>query len=154
MEKQSRDESTYLSQVLPDDLLQFGLIPEFIGRLPVFVSLEGLDRETLVRILTEPKNSIVRQFQRLFAMDNVALTFEYDGLEAVATEAFLRRTGARGLRSIVEGALLDVMFEIPSRVDIVSCVVTRDVFLHGKPPLLYNGQGQQVSLGRELKSAA
>jgi ATP-dependent Clp protease ATP-binding subunit ClpX len=154
MEKQSRDESTYLSQVLPDDLLQFGLIPEFIGRLPVFVSLEGLDRETLVRILTEPKNSIVRQFQRLFAMDNVALTFEYDGLEAVATEAFLRRTGARGLRSIVEGALLDVMFEIPSRDDIVSCVVTRDVFLHGKPPLLYNGQGQQVSLGRELKSAA
>ncbi len=154
MEKQSRDESKYLSQVLPDDLLQFGLIPEFIGRLPVFVSLEGLDRETLVRILTEPKNSIVRQFQRLFAMDNVALTFEYDGLEAVATEAFLRRTGARGLRSIVEGALLDVMFEIPSRDDIVSCVVTRDVFLHGKPPLLYNGQGQQVSLGRELKSAA
>ncbi len=154
MEKQSRDESKYLSQVLPDDLLQFGLIPEFIGRLPVFVSLEGLDRETLVRILTEPKNSIVRQFQRLFAMDNVALTFEYDGLEAVATEAFLRRTGARGLRSIVEGALLDVMFEIPSRDDIVSCVVTRDVFLHGKPPLLYNGQGQQDSLGRELKSAA
>jgi ATP-dependent Clp protease ATP-binding subunit ClpX len=137
MEKQSRDESAFLSQVLPDDLLQFGLIPEFIGRLPVFVSLEGLDRGTLVRILTEPKNSIVRQFQRLFAMDNVALTFEYDGLEA-----------------IVEGALLDVMFEIPSRDDIVSCVVTRDVFLHGKPPLLYNGQGQQVSLGRELKSAA
>jgi ATP-dependent Clp protease ATP-binding subunit ClpX len=154
MEKQSRDESAFLSQVLPDDLLQFGLIPEFIGRLPVFVSLEGLDRGTLVRILTEPKNSIVRQFQRLFAMDNVALTFEYDGLEAVATEAFLHRTGARGLRSIVEGALLDVMFEIPSRDDIVSCVVTRDVFLHGKPPLLYNGQGQQVSLGRELKSAA
>jgi ATP-dependent Clp protease ATP-binding subunit ClpX len=131
MEKQSRDESAFLSQVLPDDLLQFGLIPEFIGRLPVFVSLEGLDRGTLVRILTEPKNSIVRQFQRLFAMDNVALTFEYDGLEAVATEAFLHRTGARGLRSIVEGALLDVMFEIPSRDDIVSCVVTRDVFLHG-----------------------
>ncbi len=102
-----------LSQVLPDDLLTYGLIPEFIGRLPVAVSLEALTRRTLVRILTEPKDSVVRQYQRLFAMDNVRLEFENEALETVATEAFLRRTGARGLRSIVEDALLDVMFEIP-----------------------------------------
>ena len=154
MEKESRDESLLLSQVMPDDLLTFGLIPEFIGRLPVIVSLEALDRKTLVRILTEPRDSVVRQFQRLFAMDNVVLEFEPDALEAVATEAFLRRTGARGLRSIVEGALLDIMFEIPSRDDIVRCVVNRAVFTQDKQPLLFTAQGQPVFLTRELRSAA
>ncbi len=154
LEKESRDESFYLRQVMPDDLLSYGLIPEFIGRLPVLVSLEGLDRQTLVQILTEPKNSVVRQFQRLFAMDNVALEFEPDALDAVATEAFLRKTGARGLRSIVEEALLDVMFEIPGRDDIARCVVTRDVFTHNQSPLLYGHQGQQIPLGREYRPAA
>jgi len=154
MEKESRDESFYLRQVMPDDLLNFGLIPEFIGRLPVFVSLEGLDRKTLVRILTEPKNSVVRQFQRLFAMDDVTLEFEPDSLEAVATEAFLRRTGARGLRSIVEEALLDVMFEIPSRDDIARCVLTPEVFTQNHAPNLLNHQGQPTHFGREYRSAA
>ncbi len=154
LEKESRDESFYLRQVMPDDLLTFGLIPEFIGRLPVLVSLEGLDRKTLVRILTEPKNSVVRQFQRLFAMDGVTLEFAPDSLEAVATEAFLRKTGARGLRSIVEEALLDVMFEIPSREDIVRCEVTRDVFTQGKAPTLYSPQGLSISLPREFRTAA
>ncbi len=154
MEKESRDESFYLRQVMPDDLLNFGLIPEFIGRLPVFVSLEGLDRKTLVRILTEPKNSVVRQFQRLFTMDGVTLEFEPDSLEAVATEAFLRRTGARGLRSIVEEALLDVMFEIPSRDDVARCVVTPEVFTQNHAPLLFNHQGQPTHVGREYRSAA
>jgi ATP-dependent Clp protease ATP-binding subunit ClpX len=154
LEKESRDESFYLRQVMPDDLLTFGLIPEFIGRLPVLVSLEGLDRKTLVRILTEPKNSVVRQIQRLFAMDGVTLEFAPDSLEAVATEAFLRKTGARGLRSIVEEALLDVMFEIPSRDDIVRCVVTREVFTQGKAPTLYSPQGQSVTVPREYRSAA
>ena len=154
LEKESRDESYFLRQVMPDDLLEFGLIPEFIGRLPVVVSLEGLDRQTLMRILTEPKNSVVRQFQHLFHMDNVVLEFEEAALEAVATEAFLRKTGARGLRSIVEEALLDVMFEIPGRDDIARCVVTSEVFTQAKPPTLYNSHGQVIPVGRELRSAA
>jgi ATP-dependent Clp protease ATP-binding subunit ClpX len=154
LEKESRDESYYLRQVMPDDLLTYGLIPEFIGRLPVVVSLEGLDRKTLVRILTEPKNSVVRQFQRLFAMDNVQLEFTPDALDAVATEAFLRKTGARGLRAIVEDALLDVMFEIPSRDDAARCVVSREVFTQGKEPTLYNHQGQPIPFPREFRTAA
>ena len=154
MELESREESKLLHQVVPDDLLGFGLIPEFIGRLPVFVSLDALDRRTLVRILTEPKNSVVRQFQRLFAMDKVDLHFEQDALDAVATEAFLRKTGARGLRSIVEEGLIDVMFEIPSRDDVARCVVTKEVFTADKMPNLFGRQGQPVSLGREFRSAA
>ncbi len=154
LEKDSRTESELLSQVQPDDLLAYGLIPEFVGRLPVVVSLEALDRRTLVRILTEPRNSVVRQFQRLFAMDSVRLEFEEMALEAVATEAFLRKTGARGLRSIVEDALLDVMFEIPSREDVARCVVNAEVFTHRTPPMLFNRYGQRVFLSREFKSAA
>jgi len=122
--------------------------------LPVFVSLDSLDRRALVRILTEPKNSVVRQFQRLFAMDKVELHFDLEALDAVATEAFLRKTGARGLRSIVEEGLLDVMFEIPSRDDVVRCVVTREVFSESKMPNLFGRQGQPISLGREFRSAA
>jgi ATP-dependent Clp protease ATP-binding subunit ClpX len=154
MEKERSEESEMLSQVMPDDLLTYGLIPEFIGRLPVLVSLEALTRRTLVRILTEPKDSVVRQYQRLFAMDNVQLEFETDALETVATEAFLRRTGARGLRSIVEDALLDVMFEIPSRDDIVRCVVTKETFAQKRHPHLFNASGQPVFIGRELRPAA
>jgi ATP-dependent Clp protease ATP-binding subunit ClpX len=154
MEKERSEESKMLGQVLPDDLLSYGLIPEFIGRLPVAVSLEALTRRTLVRILTEPKDSVVRQYQRLFAMDNVRLEFENEALETVATEAFLRRTGARGLRSIVEDALLDIMFEIPSRDDIVRCVVTKETFTQNRQPMLYNASGQPIFLGRELRSAA
>jgi ATP-dependent Clp protease ATP-binding subunit ClpX len=154
LEKENRDGSLLLEQVMPDDLLAYGLIPEFIGRLPVVVSLHALDRRALVRILTEPKNSIVRQFQHLLALDNVALEFEPEAFDAVATAAFLRKTGARGLRSIVEEALLDVMYEIPGRGDVVRCVVTREVFTHGKAPALYNSQGQLVTWGREYRSAA
>ena len=154
LEQESREESRHLRQVMPDDLLNYGLIPEFIGRMPMIVSLEGLERKTLVRILTEPRNSVMRQFQRLFAMDNVELEFEPAALEAVATEAFLRKTGARGLRSIVEEALLDVMYEIPSRNDVVRCVVTAEVFTQGAAPTLYTRQGQAVPVARELRSAA
>jgi ATP-dependent Clp protease ATP-binding subunit ClpX len=154
LEKENGDDSRLLEQVLPDDLLSYGLIPEFVGRLPVIASLQALDRRTLVRILTEPKNSIVRQFQHLLAMDNVTLEFEPEALEAVATEAFLRKTGARGLRSIVEEALLDVMYEIPGRSDINRCLVTKSVFTEGKSPLLLNSQGQVVNWGREYRPAA
>lgn len=153
-EKESREEDQLLRQISPDDLLYHGLIPEFIGRLPVFVSLNMLDRKTMVRILTEPKNSVVRQFQRLFAMDHVVLEFEPEALETVATEAFLRKTGARGLRSIVEDALLDVMYEIPGRDDIVRCLVTKAVFTHNELPKLFGKQGQPIALNRELRSAA
>lgn len=154
LEKESSDESLLLEQIIPDDLLKYGLIPEFVGRLPVVVSLRALDRRTLVRILTEPRNSIVRQFQHLLAMDNVTLEFEPAALEAVATEAFLRKTGARGLRSLVEGALLDVMYEIPGRTDVARCVVTKEVFTEGKSPLLLNSQGQPVNWEREYRPAA
>jgi len=154
MEKESREESELLHAAVPDDLLSFGLIPEFIGRLPVFVSLNALDRRALVRILTEPKNSVVRQFTRLFAMDKVTLEFEPEALESIAMEAFVRKTGARGLRSIVEEALLDVMFEIPSRDDVARCVITKAVFTEDRLPLLFGRQGQPVSLGREYRTAA
>ena len=154
-ERESREESEMLQLAEPDDLLAFGLIPELIGRLPVLVSLEALDRETLVRILTEPKNSVVRQFTRMFAMDGVALEFEPAALEMVAREAFLRHTGARGLRSIVENALLDVMYEIPSRTDVVRCVVGAEVFTRGAPPTLYDAQGHAVELASPaLRKAA
>ncbi len=151
LEKEGRDESRLLQRVMPDDLLNYGLIPEFVGRVPVVVSLESLNRQVLVEILTQPKNSIVRQFQRLFAMDDVALEFEPDSLIAAATEAYLRRTGARGLRSIVEEALLDVMYEIPSRDEIARCVVRRDVFVNGAMPRLYTRQEQQVRLGDDAE---
>ena len=156
LEKEGRDESRLLQQVMPDDLLHYGLIPEFVGRVPVVVSLDALDRDILVEILTRPKNSIVRQFQQLFAMDDVQLEFEPDSLSAAATEAFLRRTGARGLRSIVEEALLDVMYEIPGREDVARCVVRRDVFEDGAMPRLYGRQGQQIRLNndQELDAAA
>lgn len=145
-EKESQEESELLALVEPDDLLQFGLIPEFVGRLPVIANLEALDRHTLMRILTEPRNSVMRQFTRMFAMDGVELEFTSETIEVVAREAFLRRTGARGLRSIVEGALLDVMYEIPGRGDIVRCVVEPEVFTQRKAPHLFNAYGQAVHL--------
>lgn len=153
-EKESQDESRLLALVEPDDLLSFGLIPEFVGRMPVLVNLEALDRHTLVRILTEPRNSVARQFTHMFAMDGVALEFEPDALEIVAREAFLRRTGARGLRSIVETALLDVMYEIPGRVDIARCLVTPDVFTTRRTPRLFNEAGQSIEAGPPLRKAA
>ena len=149
LEKEGRDESRLLQLVMPDDMLNYGLIPEFVGRVPVIVSLEALDRQALVEILTRPKNSIVRQFQRLFAMDDVQLDFEPESLSAAATEAFLRRTGARGLRSIVEEALLEVMYEIPGRDEIARCVVRREVFEDGAMPQLYGRQGQPTALVAE-----
>ncbi|MEC0093092.1 ATP-dependent protease ATP-binding subunit ClpX [Paenibacillus macquariensis] len=117
----------YLSMVLPEDLLKFGLIPEFVGRLPVISSLEPLDENTLVRILSEPKNALTRQYEKLLEMDNVDLTFEPQALVAIAKEAIKRKTGARGLRAIIEGIMLDLMFEVPSRDDIKECVITEKV---------------------------
>jgi len=117
----------YLSLALPEDLLKFGLIPEFVGRLPVISTLEPLDEAALVRILTEPKNALIKQYQKMLEMDNVQLEFAPGALDAIAKEAIKRNTGARGLRAIIESIMLDVMFEAPSRDDIKSCVVSEEV---------------------------
>src|SRR6185437_9317085 len=123
-------------QAGPDDLLKYGLIPEFIGRLPVTVGLEALDRESLIRILTEPKNAVIKQYQKIFAIDKVELIFTADALEAVADEALKHKTGARGLRTVIEDALLDVMFDLPTRNDVKKCVVNAEVILRHTKPLL------------------
>jgi len=124
----------YLSLVLPEDLLKFGLIPEFVGRLPVISTLEPLDEDALVRILSEPKNALVKQYQKLLEMDNVSLEFEPAALTAVAKEAIKRNTGARGLRAIIESIMLDVMFEVPSRDDVTQCTVTEKTVLDKVAP--------------------
>jgi len=129
-------QSELLKRVSPDDLLKFGLIPEFVGRLPVVVSVDSLDKEALVRILTEPRNAIVKQFQRLFALDGVELIFTEDALVTAAEEALKLETGARSLRTIIERVLLDVMFEIPSRRDVRKCVVSGETILNHSQPLL------------------
>lgn len=130
----------YLSLVLPEDLLKFGLIPEFVGRLPVISSLEPLDENTLVRILSEPKNALTRQYEKLLEMDNVNLKFEPEALVAIAKEAIKRNTGARGLRAIIEGIMLDVMYEVPSRDDIKDCVITEQVVRDKNIPELQNSK--------------
>jgi len=134
----SKDEemADLLRQVIPDDLLEYGMIPEFVGRLPVTVSVDPLDKEAFVAILTQPRNAIVKQFQRLFALDEVELVFTDDALEAAAEEAMKHRTGARGLRTIIEETLLDVMYDIPSRPEVVKCVVSADTIHKRTPPLL------------------
>jgi ATP-dependent Clp protease ATP-binding subunit ClpX len=116
----------YLTMVLPEDLLRFGLIPEFVGRLPVISTLEPLDEAALVRILTEPKNALVKQYQKLLEMDNVSLEFNQEALDEIAREAIKRNTGARGLRAIIESIMLEVMYEAPSRTEVSNCVVTKE----------------------------
>ena len=123
-----------LSSILPEDLLKYGLIPEFVGRLPVIVTLDALDEAALVRILTEPKNALVKQYEKLIGLDNVALEFTKESLQAVATEAIRRKTGARGLRSILEDIMLEVMYDVPSRDDIAKCIVTEETIQKKEPP--------------------
>ena len=129
-----------LENVMPEDLMKFGLIPEFAGRLPVVVTLDPLDKEALVRILKEPKNALVKQYQHFLRMDEVELEFEQEALEAIAAEALRRETGARGLRAIIESIMRDVMYEIPSRTDIVKCVVTGDSVKNHTTPKLVTGK--------------
>ena len=133
-----------LAKVSPEDLLAFGLIPEFVGRLPVVVNLEPLDEDSLIAILTQPKNAVVRQYERLLALDGVELVFTPEALRAVARQAMAHKTGARGLRTIVENVLLDVMFEIPGRDDVAKCVVNAENILQGTRPLLLNAHGQPL----------
>jgi ATP-dependent Clp protease ATP-binding subunit ClpX len=124
------------TEVMPEDMIKFGLIPEFIGRLPVFTSVRSLDRDALVRILTEPRNALVRQYQRLFELDNVELEFQSDALQAIADQAILRGTGARGLRAIMEEVLLSVMYEVPSNPDVARVLITREVVLENVNPTI------------------
>jgi ATP-dependent Clp protease ATP-binding subunit ClpX len=126
-----------LKEIQPEDLLKYGLIPEFVGRLPIMVTLEELDEETLVKILTEPKNALVKQYKELFAMDEVDLEFEEEALRLIAKKAIERKTGARGLRSIIEETMLDIMYEIPSRDDIEKCIITKETVENkGEPTLV------------------
>src|SRR5207253_593570 len=134
-EKEYEKESV-LTKLIPDDLLKYGLIPEFVGRLPVAVSLDSLDKESLVRILTEPKNAIVKQYQKFLSLDRVELIFTNDALVAAAEGALKQRTGARGLRTIIEDVLLDVMYEIPSRADVKKVIINGDVITAHNKPLL------------------
>ncbi len=134
--KYDTDRNDVFGDVMPEDLLKFGMIPEFIGRLPVITSVESLDREALIQILTEPKNALVRQYRRLFDLDGVDLDFSDDALEAIAEQAILRGTGARGLRAIMEEVLLSVMYDIPSRKDVAKVVVTRETVLEHVNPTI------------------
>lgn len=134
--KSSLDKGKLLEHLRPEDLLKFGLIPEFIGRLPVMVTLNQLDKDSLVDILTKPKNALVKQYAELFAIDGVKLEIEEEALEAIAEKAIERNTGARGLRGIMEEVMLDIMYDIPSREDIEKCTITKDTVINGSEPKL------------------
>ena len=134
--KTERTDKEIMSQVRPEDLLKFGLIPEFVGRLPVMVTLSSLDEEALMRILTEPKNALVRQYTKLLGFDNVELEFTEGALRAIARQALARKSGARGLRAIIEGVMMDTMYELPSMENVRKCIITEDVVLGKIPPEL------------------
>ncbi|MCM1569240.1 MAG: ATP-dependent Clp protease ATP-binding subunit ClpX [Roseburia sp.] len=139
-QKSTKELSDLLQEVVPQDLVKFGLIPEFVGRVPICVSLRGLDKEALIRILQEPKNALIKQYQKLFDMDGVELTFEKEAIETIADKAFERKTGARGLRSIMESVMMDTMYEIPSDQSIEACVVTKGAV---------EGEAQPLTIHRE-----
>ncbi|GAA0333740.1 ATP-dependent protease ATP-binding subunit ClpX [Bacillus carboniphilus] len=150
--KEDIDQKQLLSKALPEDLLGFGLIPEFIGRLPVIASLAPLDENALIEILTKPKNALVKQYQKMLELDDVELEFEDEALVEIAKKAIERKTGARGLRSIIESIMLDVMFDLPSRDDIQKCVITKETVTDQKAPKLLLEDGTEVSA--EKKNSA
>ena len=152
-EEESQVESSLLSKLIPEDLQRFGLIPEFIGRLPVIATLEQLDEATLYQILTVPKNAIVKQYQKMVELDGVALRFEEDALLEIAKEAIERKTGARGLRSIIENIMLDIMYELPSLDEVTECIITKDSVLKKSSPILYREDGSQFDLDQEKNTA-
>lgn len=132
----SKKYSELIKDIRPEDILKYGMIPEFVGRIPLIVSLEELDENALVKILTEPKNALIKQYQELFKLDGVELIFEEDSLKEIASMAYKRKTGARGLRSIIEEILLDIMFNLPSMDGVKKCTITKDVVLEKKDPIL------------------
>ncbi|HAZ36463.1 MAG TPA: ATP-dependent Clp protease ATP-binding subunit ClpX [Clostridiaceae bacterium] len=139
--REEKDIGDILKNILPEDLLKYGMIPEFVGRVPIVVTLGSLDKDALIKILNEPKNALVKQYKRLFEMDGVELEFESEALDAIADEALKRKTGARGLRAIMEEIMLDVMYDIPSRDDVVKCTVTKDTVLNKTLPNLILDEG-------------
>ncbi len=147
--RQEMTPAELLREISPDDLMAYGLIPELVGRLPVSVSVEPLDRSAMIAILTEPKNALFKQFKRMLALDGVDLVFTDDALEAIAEEALGRKTGARGLRTIIEETLLDAMYEIPSRSDVIKCVVSGDTIRRHVRPLLLTQADRPVAWDEE-----
>jgi ATP-dependent Clp protease ATP-binding subunit ClpX len=152
--QQELDKGELLAKVLPEDLLRFGLIPEFIGRLPVIGALQPLDEEALVDILTKPKNALVRQYEKLFDLDDVELEFQEDALREIAKKAIERKTGARGLRSIIEGIMLEVMFDLPSRDDIKKCIINAETVAEKGMPKLVLSDGTEVEHRSEPRESA
>ena len=153
--KKERKSSELLAQVRPEDLIKFGMIPEFSGRLPIITTLGDLDREDLMRVLIEPKNAITKQYEKLFDFENVKLRFQDETIEAIADAALERETGARGLRSIIEEAMLNVMFEIPSRNDVRECIITPGVVHNAEEPLLvYEHEAESLELDTDTGAAS
>ncbi|WP_088103735.1 ATP-dependent protease ATP-binding subunit ClpX [Halalkalibacter urbisdiaboli] len=148
-EKEELKPGEYLGKVLPEDLLRFGLIPEFIGRLPVISSLEPLDADALVEILTKPKNALVKQYQKLLELDDVELQFTEEALREIANKAIERKTGARGLRSIIEGLMLEVMFDLPSREDVATCIIHDKCVTDEETPILKTKDGTEITLSKK-----
>ena len=138
------DKYKVFEQLLPQDLLKFGLIPEFVGRLPIIATLEELDRSALIEILTKPKNALIKQYKKLFAMDNVELEFDDEAIGLIVDKAIERKTGARGLRSIIEEIMRDIMFEIPSNPKIEKCIVTKETVANGEPPKIIINNNKDV----------
>ncbi|PIC83834.1 ATP-dependent protease ATP-binding subunit ClpX [Sporosarcina sp. P1] len=147
------EEDSLLAKLIPEDLQSYGLIPEFIGRLPVIATLDTLDEDTLYQILTEPKNAIVKQYQKMVELDDVELQFEDDALIEIAKEAIARKTGARGLRSIIENIMLDVMYDLPSLEEVKKCIITRDSVLGKSTPLLHREDGSVYESDNEKNTA-
>ncbi|MCY0879059.1 MAG: ATP-dependent Clp protease ATP-binding subunit ClpX [Firmicutes bacterium] len=156
-EIQSKDDvkiGDVLAKIMPEDLLKFGLIPEFVGRLPITVTLDALDEEALVKILTEPRNALIKQYQKMLQMDNVELEFKEEAVRAVAREAMRRNTGARALRAIIEDIMLDVMYEMPGRTDVAKCIITREVVEKREEPLLVTAQGNKSRSKKQKEETA
>ena len=152
----SKDISRYeiFEKLLPQDLLKFGLIPEFVGRLPVIATLKELDKQALIDIVTKPKNALIKQYQKLFELDNVQLEFEKEALEQIVEKAIERKTGARGLRSILEEIMRDIMFEIPSNPKIEKCIITKEAFINGEPPkIIINNNRETIKTNKSNKKA-
>ena len=150
-DKTEQDIGEVFKKVTPQDLTKYGLIPEFVGRVPIVVSLEGLDKSALVRILREPKNALIKQYQKLFELDDVKLSFEPDAIDAIAEKALERKTGARGLRSIMENIMMDVMYEIPSDDTIESCVITKEAVEGDSQPFIVHRESTRTEREKKAK---
>ncbi|WP_053955948.1 ATP-dependent Clp protease ATP-binding subunit ClpX [Inediibacterium massiliense] len=152
--KEEKDIGALLDQIQPEDLLHYGLIPEFVGRLPVVVTLKQLDEEALVQILNEPKNALVKQYKKLFEMDSVELEVDEEALRSIAKKAIERKTGARGLRGIMEGIMMNIMYDIPSRNDITKCIITKDSVENGTEPTLVLSENKKRTKKKTEETAS